>query len=144
MSNSKRDKKGRFIKGNTPWSKTQKGVSLNTGKTHFKKGHKHSEETKLKISQNHRKNQTEETKRKLSKMFDGEKSYIWKGDEVGYVALHEWVRKHLGKPDKCEWCGKSGLKGCEIHWANRSGKYLRNLDDWLRLCQSCHYKFDKM
>lgn len=30
-----------------------------------------------------------------------------------------------------------------MHWANISGKYLRDITDWVRLCVSCHKYFDK-
>ena len=64
----------------------------------------------------------------------------WK--EVGYgrVAIHAWVIRKLGKPCCCEFCGVREMR--MYHWANRSGKYLRNLTDWLRLCVSCHKKYD--
>lgn len=71
-----------------------------------------------------------------------EEWWIWKGDKVGYGGLHERVRKELGRPEECEHCSKTGLKGKQIHWANKSGKYYTNLDDWLRLCVSCHRKYD--
>jgi hypothetical protein len=67
----------------------------------------------------------------------------WKGDEVGYRGLHLWVEKILGRPKKCKHCGKDGLVGKKIHWANKSGLYLRNLSDWIRLCVPCHKKYDK-
>jgi len=66
----------------------------------------------------------------------------WKGDKVGYRALHHWVERWLGKPTKCEYCGKDGLTGRQIHWANISGNYLRKLTDWIRLCSLCHGKYD--
>ena len=72
----------------------------------------------------------------------GEKNGIWKGDNVSYSGLHYWVSYHLGKPDTCEFCGQNGLSGKQIHWANKSGDYLRDLNDWLRLCVSCHIKYD--
>lgn len=62
----------------------------------------------------------------------------WKGDKVGYYGLHKWVGKHLGKPQKCMFCGKKRF----LHWANKSKKYLRNLMDWISLCAKCHHKFD--
>ena len=73
-----------------------------------------------------------------------EKAYNWKGDNVSYRNLHRWVERRLGKPQKCERCGKDGLTGHAIHWANKSGKYLRKLTDWLRLCASCHKKYDSV
>ena len=69
-------------------------------------------------------------------------NYAWKGENASYKVKHLWVARWLGKPDTCEFCGKSGLLGHAIHWANKSGKYLRNLDDWIRLCVSCHKQFD--
>lgn len=66
----------------------------------------------------------------------------WKGDDVKYGALHMWVVNKLGKPETCEICKKNGLKGHQIHWANKSGKYFRKLNDWIRLCVSCHGAYD--
>ncbi len=67
----------------------------------------------------------------------------WKGDDVGYLGLHVWVKKKLGQPDTCEHCGESGLTGNQIHWANKDHQYRRNLTDWLRLCKQCHINYDK-
>ena len=72
----------------------------------------------------------------------GEKHPKWKGDRVGYYALHTWVGRRLEKPSTCSHCGRPNLSGRAIHWANKSGKYLRKLSDWLRLCVSCHKKYD--
>lgn len=73
-----------------------------------------------------------------------EKHPEWKGGEVGYRALHSWVKRKLGQPDKCEDCGVSKLEGRQIHWANISGLYKRLITDWRRLCAKCHGKFDKI
>jgi hypothetical protein len=32
--------------------------------------------------------------------------------------------------------------GHKIHWSNKSGKYLRDISDWRRLCVKCHKFFD--
>lgn len=69
----------------------------------------------------------------------------WKGDKVGYSGIHTWIKKKLGQPAKCEHCGKIGEKKngrWNIHWANKSGKYLRDKNDWIALCVSCHSKYD--
>jgi hypothetical protein len=71
----------------------------------------------------------------------GEKSWAWKGDKVGKEALHNWVQKNLGKPNKCEDCGTVEAK--KFEWANISQKYKRDLKDWKRLCTKCHVKFDR-
>jgi hypothetical protein len=73
----------------------------------------------------------------------GNKSANWKGNNVGMGALHEWVIKNLGQPTVCEYCKKTGLTSHNIHWANKSHEYKRDLNDWLRLCVSCHHKYDK-
>ena len=69
-----------------------------------------------------------------------EKSPGWKGDIVGKQALHNWVERKLGKPQKCEHCGSTEKKKYE--WANKSQEYKRDLGDWLRLCTKCHAKYD--
>lgn len=70
----------------------------------------------------------------------GENNHKWKGDEVGYHALHHWVRRHAGSASMCEECRVEGLS--RYHWANISGEYQRNLDDYRQLCPSCHKSYD--
>lgn len=67
----------------------------------------------------------------------------WKGDQVSYAGLHMWVNRHLGKPNTCEKCFKTGLESKFIHWANKSKLYKRDLNDWIRLCAKCHKEYDK-
>jgi len=69
----------------------------------------------------------------------GEKNPKWKGDDVGYQALHTWVRDRLGKPKKCSHCPAT----TNLDWANKSGKYKRDLKDWISLCRKCHIWYDK-
>lgn len=69
----------------------------------------------------------------------GEESPSWKGDRVGYGALHDWVRKWKGKPRICEHCG---IEGNNLEWANKSQEYKRDLNDWIRLCRTCHRRYD--
>lgn len=72
----------------------------------------------------------------------GKDHWKWSGDNIGYRGVHNWIQKHYGNPEYCEHCKKSSKKRYE--WANISGKYLRNPIDWLRLCTSCHKKYDKL
>ncbi len=74
-----------------------------------------------------------------NKAISNENHYLWKGNFVGYTALHSWLGRKYGTPEKCEKCGS--IKNVE--WANKSGQYLRNRNDWMNLCKSCHNKFDK-
>mgnify|MGYP001597955721 CR=1 FL=1 len=80
--------------------------------------------------------------RKIPNMRDA-KHFAWKGNMAGYRSKHIWVETRYGKPDTCEYCGKYGLKGHQIHWANKSREYKRELTDWLRLCAKCHKAYDR-
>lgn len=81
-------------------------------------------------------------------------NHQWKGDKVGYYALHDWVERNLGKPKKCSnsFCyyprlnrkNKLILFPTKYEWANVSGDYKRNLSDWVRLCTSCHRHYDSI
>ena len=70
----------------------------------------------------------------------------WKGDSVSYAALHNWIRIHFTKPENCEHCKNNprqdSLGRTKLHWANRTKKYLRDRNDWICLCASCHRKYD--
>lgn len=70
----------------------------------------------------------------------GDKHFAWKNNPK-YRALHMWIERMLGKPTKCEHCGKIGY-GRQMHWANKSQNYQRNLTDWIRLCAKCHAEYD--
>ena len=74
----------------------------------------------------------------ISQQRFGEKNSQWKGNKVGYVALHNWVRRHKLKPLLCEECNKN--KAYDL--ANISGGYKRDIDDFKWLCRSCHTKYD--
>ena len=73
---------------------------------------------------------SEESKNKIR----GEKNHSWKGDKVGRIALHEWIRNRKPKPIFCEKCN---LKYA-LDLANISQKYKRELSDWNWLCRRCH------
>jgi len=109
------------------------GMAWNKGiKTGIKPwlGKKRSEEDKKKIS-NGRK----------GKMI-GADHWEWKADKVGYRALHEWVERTLGKANHCSF--NSSHKSTRFQWANISGQYLRDIDDWAQLCPVCHKTYDKI
>lgn len=80
---------------------------------------------------------------KFKKPLYGKDNLEWKGEKAGYVPKHLWIQRQKGKPTKCEHCGKDGLTGRKIHWANIDHKYRRILSDWIRLCAKCHKKYDK-
>ncbi len=74
-------------------------------------------------------------KEKLSISMMGSNNLEWKGNEVGYNALHSWIRKHKPNSNICECCNKKTKKlGC----ANTSGEYKRDINDYEWLCYKCH------
>jgi len=113
-------------------------------------GRKLSKITKSKISESRmgEKNWAKrpEVREKIRKFMLGrlinEKHFAWKDKKVSYSGLHKWVQRKLGRPNQCEYCGEIILSPYQIHWANKSHKYLRDLTDWIRLCVPCHRKYD--
>ena len=91
----------------------------------------------------YQKGKSSNNKNKKFPQYQNGKHPNWKGNQVSYSGLHYWVSRHLGKPEQCEDCGKSGLRGKQIHWANKSHQYKRDLNDWLRLCILCHKRYDR-
>ena len=69
-----------------------------------------------------------------------ELSGMWVGDKVSYPALHTWIRNKLGTPNYCTKC--DGKKAKRFDWANISREYKRDVNDFIRLCRSCHKKYD--
>jgi hypothetical protein len=69
----------------------------------------------------------------------GERARDWKGDAVGYKALHKWVGRQMGRARE-HLCISCLSPACD--WANVSGTYRRSLDDFVPLCKSCHGWFD--
>lgn len=64
----------------------------------------------------------------------------YKGESVGYYALHAWIKRHKGRACVCRKCGSSK----NIQWANISHEYKRNLFDYIELCAKCHRSYDTM
>ena len=62
-------------------------------------------------------------------------------DKNGYRNLHKQIQKLYGKPMICDECQTTKKK--IYHWANISGKYLKERKDWIRLCPTCHMRMDK-
>lgn len=120
-----RNTKGQFVKGYGFW-KGKKRPGLKTSTT-FEKGHK-TWNKGLKLP--------EQT---------GERNATWKGDNVGYSGIHAWVVRSNGKANHCVNCqldkAPIGWKKY-FQWANISGKYKRDLNDWKQLCVMCHRVFD--
>lgn len=134
----------------THWSKTPQAEEIRKRLSEIRKakpvkywlGKNHSEETKKKIREARTKQViTPESRAKARLKMLNENHPNWRGDKVGYPALHRWVKSHKGSPKKCEQCGLND-ESRYYDWANIDHKYRRNLDDFIRLCRSCHRKHD--
>lgn len=83
---------------------------------------------------------SEERNKKVSLAKMDNKNPAWKGDKVGYKTLHKWIREHKPRIDYCEHCKKIDTKRLVL--ANINGKYTRDFNNYLWLCDSCHRTFD--
>lgn len=70
----------------------------------------------------------------------GERHPQWKGSDASPRALHRRVERRRGKPQYCEEC-KTTDPSLTYDWANMTGQY-DVIEDYWRLCRSCHRKHD--
>jgi hypothetical protein len=73
----------------------------------------------------------------------GEKNAYWGGKDgiVGYEAYHYRVIARRGQPSECVDCGTTDPSK-KYDWANLTGNYA-DVNDYKRLCRSCHSKLDR-
>lgn len=71
----------------------------------------------------------------------GSNNSSWKGNDITYAAAHYRVVSKKGRPTKCEVCGTTD-ESKVYDWAC-VGDYM-NIDDYKRMCRSCHWKHDKI
>lgn len=121
---------------NPPWNKGKKMEYA-----HGMSGRKHTLESKEKMRRNRLK---KIPWNKGITFMQGEDHPQWKGDGVGYTALHSWINRRLGKAVHCTFAQSIGSTcNTTYEWANISHEYRRDLSDWMPLCQKCHLGFDK-
>jgi len=77
--------------------------------------------------------------RKIARLTN-ESNPAWKGEKAGYSALHKWLYKRKKKNNVCEMCGTKVAKKYEF--ANISGEYKREVDDFMEVCTRCHRQYD--
>ncbi len=78
------------------------------------------------------------SKRKGKRFQSGQLNSNWKGDDATYSALHLRVQVARGTPSLCSHCGETEGR---FEWANLTGNY-QDVNDYDRLCCSCHKKLD--
>lgn len=84
-------------------------------------------------------------KEKLKESHKGRHSRVRtsNGNYKNYGTLHSSLNLWYGEKIKCEFCGKENdKKGC-LDWANITGIYKIERENWKVLCNRCHSKFDK-
>ena len=137
-------------------SKALKGRHLHSP-TQFKKGHKHTLETLLKIGQSLKghipwnkgtkgvmkswakgKTFSAEYRKKLSDAHKGDNPCQAKSPS--YYSTHGWISRQKVRPDVCSHC--KDKKTYTLHWANLDHKYRLDINDWIALCASCHRIYD--
>lgn len=59
-----------------------------------------------------------------------------------YHKAHYWIKTRYGQPKLCDKCSLKTTNARQFHWANISEEYKLIRSDWLRLCVSCHKKYD--
>ena len=115
-------------------------ITLIDNQAYWKARKARSEETREKMSKSKKGKKghphTEEHKIYMSKIQMGPHNGMWKGDQVGYQALHDWVHRRIPRPPYCPSCGLNK----RLHTCNISGKYIRDISDWEYLCQRCHFR----
>ena len=70
----------------------------------------------------------------------GHKHHNWKGDDVGYVGLHMWIRRNFPKPELCHLCREKQPQ--EV--ACITSIYNREFKNWAWFCRKCHYLYDNL
>jgi len=140
LSDEHKEKLSVLKKGKQVSEETKQGLKefISSGKMgKWNKGIVRTEEQKKKIS--------DTLKRKGIKPIvrweaSGNEHPNWKGDEVGNNAIHSWIKRQLGFPNKCEHCGTTA--DIMYHWSSKTHQHLRDTTDWQRLCVPCHKKYD--
>lgn len=103
----------------------------------MQKGYKHTDEARANMR---RAALTRNDAPRLAAMPKGTKHWNW-CDKPNLLTLHKRIhRKHgAAKKHPCSKC-----KVRQAHdWANVTGKYTANVEDYAPMCRSCHVKLDK-
>lgn len=128
-------------------------------------GFKHSEETKFKMSASHTgktgywlgktghrrgKKLTAAQLKRYRTSVELRSDRIWNEGRTGpgseiwrYQMVHNWIRRKFGAADRCENKECTGVSKI-FDWALIHGKtYERIRSHFMKLCRSCHAKYDK-
>ncbi|MFA5185360.1 MAG: hypothetical protein WC551_02645 [Patescibacteria group bacterium] len=80
-------------------------------------------------------------RKRLASMPRGRNHWAWQENPNNLLTLHKRLHRRYGKA-KNFTCEKCKLR--QAHdWANMTGNYTDNIEDYLPLCRSCHVSLDK-
>ena len=69
-----------------------------------------------------------------------EKQGLTKGQ---YYTIHHWLLKNYGQADKCENTDCTNVNAKRFDHALKDGcLYEKNINNYIKLCRSCHMKYD--
>ncbi len=160
LSEKHREALGRNIKiaqsKVTPESQKQSGLTRR-GRPAPNKGKKMSEEQRQKLIAA---KADPEYRQKMSEMFSGDKTHLWKGGKTPDSSLHGWrwraIRREVYERDRwlCQDCGqkclgtkdsrsKPKLKIQAHHIVSRRNGGTDDLANLVTLCMSCHQKRER-
>lgn len=80
-------------------------------------------------------------KKRIGESNSGDNNGHWKGLKVKYSSLHTYLRNHFPKKKVCSFCGTKTAKVYD--WANVTGIYDRNIENYRETCRGCHIKLDR-
>ncbi|KKN01753.1 hypothetical protein LCGC14_1124500 [marine sediment metagenome] len=140
VSDKTRKKQSEVHKGKHHSDKTKKKIGDGN------RGKSVSDKTRRKIGNIHRgKIVSEETKIKISESMKGDKHPNWKGGVAFYNTIHDWIKKYFIKLRLCEICNLPehyDKKHNMMEWSNKTGKLIRDRNNWQYVHISCHKKYD--
>ena len=65
-------------------------------------------------------------------------------DAKKHIEVHQWIRKHYGRANRCESESCDGETGYTFHWSLLKGKeYENKRKNFWQLCPKCHYHYDR-
>ncbi len=84
-----------------------------------------------------------ECKGKMSRgKLSGSNNPMWKGDDIGYKAIHVWINVNFGKANMCE-NPECLHKSTKFEWAKiKDMAYERRRENFFMLCIQCHKRYD--